>query len=247
MYKSRVSKLFLDSRYTLPDGSFEVPGDALELHPDSRCWLGEFTCVASWNTIDATNRELVVIENAVPRTVYIPMGVHDLSSLQTALQNSLNEDVPVGIGGYTVTLVSTANGGSNFRSFLVMAQDGVFKIPPATNTLRNIVNWPDGDTNGVQHTSTFVDVRRTHSIFIHSSFGGYNSIAPTGTRQVLAKIPVNVGYGNLVHQSTSGSEHDCIHVGQHTLSQFRLSLHDAAGIELDLQGTSWSCTLIFEK
>ena len=133
MYKSRVSKLFLDSRYTLPDGSFEVPGDALELHPDSRCWLGEFTCVASWNTIDATNRELVVIENAVPRTVYIPMGVHDLSSLQTALQSSLNEDVPPAIGGYTVTLVSTANGGSNFRSFLVMAQDGVFKIPPATN------------------------------------------------------------------------------------------------------------------
>ena len=69
MYKSRVSKLFLDSRYTLPDGSFEVPGDALELHPDSRCWLGEFTCVASWNTIDATKRELVVIEKAVPRTV----------------------------------------------------------------------------------------------------------------------------------------------------------------------------------
>jgi len=247
MYKSRVSKLFLDSRYALPDGSFEVPGDALEMHPNSRCWLGEFTCVASWNTIDQTNRELVVVEGTVPRTIYIPMGVHDLSSLQTALQNSLNEDVPPTIGGYTVSLVSTANGGSSFRCFLVMSQDGVFKIPSATNTLRNIVNFPDGDTSGVQHTSTFVDVRRTHSIYIHSSFGGYNSIAPTGTRQVLAKIPVNVAYGSLVHETMSGSEHDCIHVGTHALSQLKLTLCDAAGVELDLQGTSWSCTLIFEK
>ena len=102
MQKGRVSKLFLDSRYTLPDGSFQVPGDALELNPDRRCWLGEFACVVSWNTIDQTNRELVVIENSVQRTAYLAMGVHDLSSLQTAFENSLNEDVPVGVSAYKI-------------------------------------------------------------------------------------------------------------------------------------------------
>ena len=107
--------------------------------------------------------------------------------------------------------------------------------------------FPDGDTKAIQRVSTFVGVRRTRSIYIHSSFGGYNSIAPTGVRQVLAKIPVTVGYGNLVHETMSGSEHDCIHVGTHVLSQFKLTLHDAAGVELDLQGTSWSCTLVFQK
>ena len=92
-----------------------------------------------------------------------------------------------------------------------------------------------------------MDVRRVHSIYMHSDFGNHNCVSPTGARSVLAKLPVSVGYGGLVQAQMSGSEHDYIEAGTHALSSVRLSLHDAAGRLLDLKGTSWSCTLIFAR
>ena len=109
-------------------------------------------------------------------------------------------------------------------------------IPSSENRLRNICDWPDLTVSTTQ-TSTFVDVRRVHSLYLHSDFGDHNCVAPTGVRNVLAKIPVSVGYGGLAY----------VEAGTHALSSVRLSLHDAAGRPLDLKGTSWSCTLIFAR
>ena len=92
-----------------------------------------------------------------------------------------------------------------------------------------------------------MDVRRVHSLYVHSNFGNHNCVSPTGVRSVLAKIPVQVGYGGMVHAQMSGSEHDFVEAGCRSLSTIKLTLHDAAGGELDLKGTSWSCTLVFER
>lgn len=245
--RRHVSRVFLDSRYTLPDGSFVIPGEALLLEPTSRCWLGEFTCVASWDTLDETNRTFTVIELGVSRVVAIPTGAHDLESLRTAIEDGLNTAPGAGMGTYSVDRVSTGTGGSTFRAFRVSNSIGNFAIPPATNNLRSICNWPTGDAYASVHTSSFVDVRRVHSIYVHTDFGNHNCVSPTGERGVLAKIPVQTGYGGLVHGMMSGSEHDFIEAGCHSLSTIRLSLHDAAGRELHLNGTSWSCTLVFER
>jgi hypothetical protein len=78
-------------------------------------------------------------------------------------------------------------------------------------------------------------------------FGGYNSFTSRGSRNVLAKIPVLSGYGSLVHFQTSGSEHDFVEVGVAALTTLKLEIRDAAGNELNLNGTSWSCTLLFER
>ena len=151
------------------------------------------------------------------------------------------------MGTYSVDRMSTGTGGSTYRAFRVSNTAGTFAIPPATNTLNGICNWPTGDDQSVEHTSSFVDVRRVHSIYVHSDFGNHNCVSPTGVRSVLAKVPVQVGYGGLVHAQMSGSEHDFVEAGSHSLSTIKLTLHDAAGGELDLKGTSWSCTLVFER
>jgi len=128
----------------------------------------------------------------------------------------------------------------------VTVSAGVFAIPPSYNRLRSICNWPGLEESSSQ-TSSFVDVRRVHSIYLHSDFGNHNCVSPTGARSVLAKLPVSVGYGGLVQAQMSGSEHDYVEAGTHALNSVRLSLHDAAGRLLDLKGTSWSCTLIFGR
>ena len=243
-----TSKLFIDSRYTLPDNTFVVPGETISVRPTTRIFLGEFTCVASWDTIEENlNDTLVVSELGVDRLITIPSGPHDLESLRDALETQLNAAPGAGMGTYTVTRVSTGSGGSTFRSYQVTCSVGTFTIPPSQNTLASIVNWPSGDSASWIHISEFVDVRRVHSIYLHCDFGAHNAISPTGVRGILAKVPVLTGYAGLVHHTSSGGEHDFIEAGSHSLSTFKISLRDAAGNPLNLRGTSWSATLIFER
>ena len=87
-----------------------------------------------------------------------------------------------------------------------------------------------------------------HSIFIHSpGFGAGNTIGVTGLRNILAKVPVDVGYGQAIHWSMSGSDHDSVEVGTHSLNILKIELRDVAGNVLDLKGSHWSATLVFGK
>ena len=84
-----------------------------------------------------------------------------------------------------------------------------------------------------------------HSIFLHApSFGGYNAVGPRGTRSILAKIPVSVGYGGLVQWHAAGAFHEGMECGVQALNILRFELRDVHGRLLDLRGTSWSMTLL---
>ena len=88
----------------------------------------------------------------------------------------------------------------------------------------------------------------SNCIFVHSpSFGNYNTVSPGGVRTALCKIPVEVGYGGLVRWSTGGSSFDFIECGARSVHLLRLELKDADGNLLDLQGTSFSLTLLFSE
>jgi len=117
MHRHHISKVFLDSRYSQPDGeTFIIPGEAILLEPNSRVWLGEFTCVASWDTLDDSNNSFSVVEAGQHRPVTLPTGPHDIESLRAAIEEGLNADAAEGMGTYTVTRVSTGSGGSTFRA-----------------------------------------------------------------------------------------------------------------------------------
>jgi hypothetical protein len=258
----RVSKVFLDSRYALPDGSIEIPGGGLLLQPTNRCWLAEFSTVASWGTIDSTNNILYVVEpGSQLRAVSLSFGVHDLDSLATEIQTKLNEGRTV-LGLYTVQRVASGSGGSTSRHYrIINAED--FKLPreakirelffnnsklAVTNSTNTLFSFPGGDDDSEVHTSGFVDLRRCHSIYIHCpGFGAANTVGVTGARDILAKVPVDVGYGGSVHWYMSGSEHDSVEVGMYSLTVLKIELRDVAGNILNLQGSHWSATLIFDK
>ena len=114
--QSRVTKIFVDSRYAQGNGTvFDSQGAGMNMHPDTKMWLSEFSCVASWNTIDQHNNALVVTDGAIlaDRIVTIPQGPHDIDSLREALEIGLNA---TGYGTYTVAKVSTGASGSTYRS-----------------------------------------------------------------------------------------------------------------------------------
>jgi hypothetical protein len=244
-----ISKVFLDSRYTLPDGTFVIPGESILLSPTTRCWVSEFTCVASWDTLDHTNRFFNVYENGLDRLVAVEAGPHDLESLRAAMETALNApDKTEAVGDYTVERVSTGMGGSTFRAFRISLSSGVFRIPAVNNTMKSIVPFTSAaELDSAVHLSGFVDVRRVHSIYLHTDFGNHNAVSPTGSRSVFAKIPVNVGYGGLLQHMSSGLEHDFVECGSSALSTLRVELRDAEGLLLDRKGTAFSLTLVFER
>ncbi len=254
-----TTKLYIDSRHSLPSthgGSssieVEIPG-GIELHPNTKVWLSEFTCPASWDTIDYSNNVLYVTElGATHRTLFIPTGPHDLESLRAVMEEQLNnssKDPAMGV--YTVTRVSSGSGGGTYRLYKIACSVGWFALPnysnASANSLGTVVGFPTGESGLINHTSSFIDLRRVHSIYIHSNIGGYQSIGPRGERTILGKVAANTSYGGLVTYSSPASEHDYVDAGGKSLNMIKLELKDSFGRLIELNGGHWSATILFGK
>ncbi|HSG20859.1 MAG TPA: hypothetical protein VLA31_08830 [Burkholderiaceae bacterium] len=232
----------MDSRYAMGSGGssilYEIPG-GVELGPNARCFVSEFTCVCAWATIDETNRHQVVHTSTGLYALAIPVGSYDLDSFANALQTALVQEVAA---GFVVERAGVGSTGSTQQLLRVRHPSISFVL--AESPLSKIVSF--AQVSATNHVSGFVDLRRCHSIFVHSpSFGNYNTVGPGGVRTALCKIPVEVGYGGLVRWSTGGSSFDCIECGVRSLHVLRLELKDADGNLLDLAGTAFSMTLLF--
>jgi hypothetical protein len=257
-----ISRVYIDSRHLLENGDYELPDGGVELPIGSKCWLGEFTCVASWDTINDYNYILYVVENGTHlRTCELTTGPHDMDSLREILELQLNGvGKDPAMGTYSVIRTSTGTGGGTYRAFRITCSAGLFILPdereirtrwgvspshyvPTTNSW---MTFPDGAIADDTHDSGFVDLRPIHSLYLHSpSFGNYNAIGPRGERTILAKVPVSVGYGQLVTWTSPANDHDYIQAGTRSLKILRIELKDAYGRPIDLKGTHWSATLIF--
>jgi hypothetical protein len=66
-------------------------------------------------------------------------------------------------------------------------------------------------------------------------------------RTAIQKVPVEVGYGAVLHTEHSGSSYDHIDVGSTTLKMLKFELRDARGNLVDLKGGEWSMTIVFAR
>ena len=98
------------------------------------------------------------------------------------------------------------------------------------------------------HTSSFIDLRSKHSLFVHSpSFGNYTSIGPNGVRTILCKIPVDSAYGSVIHFQNAGHVLDYIEASTRALKSLTFELRDAKGNLISLNGGHWSMTIVFAE
>ena len=137
------------------------------------------------------------------RTVMIPTGACDSESRRVAVENALNGSGRLITGSYAVArassagTTSTASLGAAFRYFTItITGGGTCFFPQDTWLKTNIPTWT---ANGGQaldpknlrstnelfsfprpnflanHTSSFIELRSVHTLFIHSpSFGNYS-------------------------------------------------------------------------
>ena len=64
-------------------------------------------------------------------------------------------------------------------------------------------------------------------------------------RTVIQKVPVETGYGSVLHYEHGGNMYDHIDVGSTTLKMLKFELRDARGNFVDLKGGQFSMTLLF--
>ena len=136
----QATRVYLDSRFALPDGSLEIPG-GFECDPSDRVWLSEFSTVASWHTVDDTNQFMYVIEQTVPgeavwnrRLVVLSPGPHDMDSLAEDITNGLNgPGKHTAMGTYNCVRVSGGLGGGagglSNKAFYITCTQGNFRLP----------------------------------------------------------------------------------------------------------------------
>ena len=210
------------------------------------------------------------------RVATIAPGAYDSETLRTAVELALNGAGKTITGTYTVArsssagTVNTASLGSAYRYFTISISGGGSCFFPQDGWLKkNVSTWSSyvGDPYdpmnlrssnelfqfplpvvSASHTSSFIDLRSVHTLFVHSpSFGNYSTLAPRGVRTVIQKVTVEVGYGAVCSFSSSGNMYDHIDVGSTTLKMLKFELKDSRGNFVDLKGGHWSMTLVFAR
>ena len=97
---SQVKKIIVDSRYFVDNasagkGTFEL-SEIVEIHGSRVLYLESFQCANSWFTVDESNCNLYIIEQAqardftTPRIAQIVTAPYDSDSFGQALENALN-------------------------------------------------------------------------------------------------------------------------------------------------------------
>jgi hypothetical protein len=239
------------------------------------CWCDAVVLPHSWMSIDDTNKYLYVAErsgssgsyNYSVRRVEIATGSHSGSTLKGPIQTALNSNTPTGIGpSYIVTHMLATNqiliatpGASTVHILTdeeIMAYDNALyvinkdDIRSANTVLRN-VEGGTGNTSAADYTYTslytsgFIDILRHHSIYLASSLSSFNTLGPLGQSDIIAKVPVNSSYGSTIHFSANSAGQDFNEIGKRSISSISFRIIDAYSRPVDLQGASFSLSIVF--
>ncbi len=229
--------------YELPE-VLELPKDTVAFVTEFTTVASWDTVSASRNNQLYVIENVGAVYNA--RRVTLPSGAYDSETLRVVVENALNGASKTITGTYNVQrassagTVNTASLGAAFRYFTITISGGGSCYFATDRWLKKQVpTWisygggPYDPLNlkssnelfqfptevfSSNHTSSFIDLRSTHTLFVHSpSFGNFSCLAPRGVRTAIAKIPCDVAYGAVLHYEHSGSSYDYIDVGSTTL------------------------------
>jgi hypothetical protein len=252
-------------------------GGQIDIGHNAIAWITEVTLVSSWHTIqDNRNSLLYVVEKnsttpgGAVRVCPVTPGAYDAETLRVALEAALNTGRPAAQSAYTVTrsnslgTTSASSLGAAYRYYTVTCGTGSTFILPTDDWLKVNHHAQGFDPKNPQstnelcvflsetfsqtQTSSFVDLRGIHSVFIHMpGLTSYNTIAPGGRRTAVARVPIDAAYGSVINWQHSGAGHEFVDIGSAAIRTLSVELRDARGNILDLQGAHWSFAIVFSQ
>jgi hypothetical protein len=270
----QVLRLDSKYRVSGTGSQFEVElADNLQCGPSTVCHVAAVSFPVSMMTIEEGINDRfyhrIYIDNGTHCTwLVIPAAFYDGPTFATTLQALLNTQSHVGWPAWTVEWnpgkgdlsIQWGADPAPDRSWEIVSEDALMNRswdwtgPPydITNpmTCANVLRIEAEPTfimeNEVYTTGVFDAMADYHVVYLHSNLTNFRSSGPRqADRDVIARIPITVGYGSTNHWQPTGSPHEFFPVYGVSLKNIRFSLTDVKGIPLSLHGGNLSIELYF--
>ena len=256
-----IKKIYVDSRFkTSPSethSNFTIDLPTTLLMPEDTGFYIEDVCIPhTWYPVNSTNNYLQFkYHNAVPKDIVIDPGNYSVLDLNAAIVAKINATYGLGeivssdysIKTHTIGIkLKVPSVGVTFRLYT----DDEFTSPVNKNRSMNALlkNFTADTFEGSEvFRSGFVDMYPLRNIYLTcSGLGNFNTMSVSGDRNIIKKIPVTAGFGDVIfYESATGLDYlDCSH---QTLSRISFQLKDIHGNLIDLNGAHISFSIVFSR
>lgn len=264
----RVSGTSTDFEYQLPE-SIQLPeGTQAQVSAVSLPY-------AWWNVDQPNNVLYVVETDGTTtwrRRILLVSGQYTSLTLPGLLQNALNAGTNLAPLAYNVSyqsaqgsmLIQLQGADVGQRRFRLPSEDELMSPawkasewdvsgapgPPYDlwdpRSVGDLLRLPAASSFTSAMQTGLLDVGPQHVLYLHSSLGTYDMLGPKdGDRDVIARIPVDVSYGYVVHYRHSTIESNTFGVGSTNLRNLRFRLTNSKGAVIDLHGGHMSIEIVF--
>ena len=213
--------------------------------------------------------------NVVCRKVTLDQNYYSASQFAFELALKLNVGTPavMGVDPYTAVFVPQGGhvlvSGSASYNFAILSDEQIQRFPaaghatPTGGTLKIDKNFPNS-LNGILrnvsngnkssdpltynfatlYKSGHLDLQPVHNCYIHSNLADNNVMTPKGMSDCIVCCPISANTGTMVHHNVT-SHADAINVSKRSFDTLSFQLRNAKGQIVELNGASWSCSLLF--
>jgi len=256
-----IKKIYVDSRFkTSPSethSNFTIELPTTMLMPEDTGFYIEDVCIPhTWYPVNSTSNYLQFkYHNATPKDIVVAPGNYSARDLNAAIVAKMSEVYNLGEIVTSDYDVRTNSIGIKLKVGAVgvtfkLYTDGEFTSPSNKNRSMNALlkNFTSDSFEGTEvFRSGFVDMYPLRNVYLTcSGLGNFNTMSVSGDRNIIKKIPVNAGFGDVIfYESATGLDYlDCSH---QTLSRISFQLKDIHGNVIDLNGSHISFSIVFSR
>ncbi len=252
-----IKKIYIDSRFkssdSASDSDFKLDLPTTFLMPEDTGFYIDDVCIPhTWFPMeDGINNTVVFKANGVNRIATVPAGNYSVKDLGLAIVTAMNSastsDLFESVYDIrTNSLTIKLKVSSSTIPFDIYTDHFVKELAPtyANKTMNTLLkNFTAKGYNTNAFVSGFIDLYPIRNIYMTSSgLGNFSTMTITGERNVVKKIPVNAGHGDVIFdQTVTGMDYlDCSH---QTLSRLSFQLRDVFGNIIPLHGNRMACSI----
>ena len=270
----KLKKIYVDTRYRTSDSistsnfKIELPY-TVEMPNNSVFYITDICIEHSWLTVETGINDSLYFYAIDPVSgltkntiVVLPSANYTGSTLATAIQTSLNNQLATGLPYFTAAYNANANIITitcTVLSFRLLTDPELSTYlnntwigtaydktnPRSANDL--LRNYAGVSTLSATFTSGFLDLQPIRNIFISSpNLGSFNTLGSRGEANTICKVPVNADFGYLVIANII-APHDFLNCSKQTLRTIEFHLKDVKGNYLPLHGGHCSFSIVFSS
>ena len=265
-----IKKIYIDSRFkssdSVSDSNFKIDlPQNLVMPAGTGFYIDHISIPCSWYPITSgfnnnlyvelydPPQEFVPNATSVTKKITIEEGNYTVTDFASKLQDGINSAFST--DGFTVTCqfnyatnTITITRTSVEREWAILTDSEIIeKGYSQPQSLNNVMNNRVPTVNNVSFKTGYINLFPIRNLYlVASGLGSFNTMSISGERSIIKKIPVNVGYGDMIFdQSLVGIDYlDCSH---QTLSRLSFQLKDVFGNLVDLHGHHWSFSIVFSR